>query len=106
MLYRVPFGIFLYTKENKYNVLVVSPLYFPYVLTNAVYETLTAVNSKGKLQNKRLTCCKKGLLQVKSIKAKCRDVLQNQNVTVKIRVQYMALCNTVHYSYSKHKRKC
>lgn len=83
MLYRVPFGIFLYTKENKYNILVVSPLYFPYVLINAVYKTLTAVNSKGKLQNKRLTCCKKGLLQIKSIKAKCRDVLQIKMLQLK-----------------------
>lgn len=55
-----------------------------------------------------LVSCTKGLLKIKSIKAKCQDVLRvcttkkPHNVTTKISVQYMALCNTVHYSYGKY----
>lgn len=40
----------------------------------------------------------------KSIVPRCTTSLYNikQNVTIKISVQYMALCNTVHYSYGKY----
>lgn len=42
----------------------------------------------------------------KIIKAKCQDVLlynkRQHVITIKIGVQYMALCNTVLYSYGKY----
>lgn len=31
-----------------------------------------------------------------------KSVQRKQNVTIKISVQCMALCNTVHYSYGKY----
>lgn len=53
-----------------------------------------------------LAGCTKGLLKIKSIKAKCQKVLQvcttkcyNKNNKCAL---YMALCNTVHYSYGKY----
>lgn len=54
-----------------------------------------------------LASCTKGLLKIKSRKAKCQKCTtslynKRQNVTIKISVQYMALCNTVHYSYGKY----
>jgi len=50
----------------------------------------------------------KGLLEkqkkYKSKVPRCTTSLYNkrQNVTIKISVQYMALCNTVHYSYGNY----
>lgn len=110
MLNRVIFWIILYTKENKYNILVVFSFVFSILILGEKMHMIDnkVTDVKPKVKAKQNTWqLYKGIIENIKYKSKvprCTTGLYNkrQNVTNKVRVQYMALCNTVRYDYGKY----